>query len=164
MEFIGGFDFENPLGLTWSGKGRILLANEDSIQKISISSSFEFDHGNDELGMLFELSPSWGQANTKEQNDIWSSDIIESNGDLVQYSDGTQIDFEIGYGFGINDKSGILTPCSRYAFDHKNSDELLMGTEVKFGSNLEFDVNGVLKIGGEDTNINKVEFSGNFIW
>ena len=72
-----------------------MLANENSIQKISTSSSFKFDHGNDELGMLFELSPSWGQANTKEQSGIWSSIILESNGDMVQYSYGTQIDFEI---------------------------------------------------------------------
>ena len=67
MEFIGSFDFDNPLGLTWTGKGSILLANEDSIQIISTSSSFEFDHDNDELGMLLELTPSWGQANTKNR-------------------------------------------------------------------------------------------------
>ena len=40
----------------------------------------------------------------------------------------------------------------------------LVGTEVKFDSNFEFDVNGVHKIGGESTNINKVELSGNLIW
>ena len=46
---------------------------------------------------------------------------------MVQYSDGTQIGFEIGYGFGINDKSGILPHIDRYAFDRKNSDELFGG-------------------------------------
>ena len=164
MEFTGGIDFVDPIGLTWSGTGSMLLANENTIQKISASSTFGFDLGNDKLGTILTLSPTWGQSNEDAQNNLWDSNILQDNSEVGRYYNGTQIDSEIGYGFAISEDTGILTLYSGYDFDDQQSDELLLGTRVSIGSNFGFDVEGSQEIGTEGSNTSKVQFNGRLSW
>ena len=164
MELTGSLDYVNLLGLTFSGTGRMLLANKNTVQKMSASSTFEFDFDNDNIGTILSLSSSWGQSDADVQNTLWSSNILEENSDSGQYTIGTQVNSKIGYGFAINDKSGILTFYSGYEYDDQQQDELMLGTDISFGSNFGFDVEGSREIGTKSSIISKVQFNGHLSW
>ena len=164
MEFTGGINYQNPLGLTWDGAGSMLLGDENTVQKISASSTFGFDYGNDKLGTILTLAPTWGQSSDDAQNNLWDSNILQDDSNMGQYTNGTQVDSEIGYGFAIGDNTGILTLYSGYEFDHQVDDELMLGTRVKIGSNFDFDVEGSQEIGTEGSNPTKVQFNGRLSW
>ena len=164
MEVTGGINFVNPLGLKWVGAGSMLLGNENTVQKISASSTFGFDLGNDKLGTILTLSPTWGQSSDDAQNNLWDSNILQDDSEMGQYTNGTQIDSEIGYGFAIGDNTGILTLYSGYEFDQQVDDELMVGTRVSIGSNFDLDVEGSQEIGTEGSNPTKVQFNGRLSW
>ena len=164
MEVTGGINFVNPLGFKWESAGSMLLGNENTVQKISASGSFGFDLGNDKLGTILTLSPTWGQSSDDAQNNLWDSNILQDDSEMGQYTNGTQIDSEIGYGFAIGDNTGILTLYSGYEFDQQVDDELMVGTRVSIGSNFDLDVEGSQEIGTEGSNPTKVQFNGRLSW
>ena len=78
MEFTSGFDFVSLVGINFTSSGQMLVANENTIQKMSANSSLGYDYGNDELGLTLEISPTWGQSQANSQNSLWSNNILAS--------------------------------------------------------------------------------------
>ena len=130
LELTSGFDYTDPIGLIMSGTGSLLFAGENEIQKMSVKGSIEFDYGNDDLGLTFALSPTWGQTQAEAQNSLWSSEILASSKEVGQYTEGTQISSEIGYGFTLGEESRKLNLYSGYEFDAQSDDELLFGSSI----------------------------------
>ena len=164
MELTSGFDYVDPIGLTLSGTGSMLLTGETGIQKMSMKSSLGYDYGSDELGLTFAISPTWGQTQTDAQNTLWSSNILANDKEVGQYSDGTQISSEIGYGFTLGEDSRKLNLYSGYEFDAQSDDELLLGTSVSIGTNLGFDLEGVREIKTEGEEATKYQFNAHLRW
>ena len=117
MELSSGFDFTNPIGLNLSGSGNMLYTGENTIQKMSVNGTLGYDYGNDNLGLTFAISPTWGQTLASAQNTLWSSSILDSNKEVGQYSDGTQVSSELGYGFTLGEESRKLNLYSSYEFE-----------------------------------------------
>ena len=164
MEFIGGLDFIDPLGITLYGTGNVLLSNENTIQKLSLASTFGYDLGNDGLGISFSVSPRWGRIEDVAINTLWGRDIVYSNNEFGHYSNGIQIFSNLGYGFGIADNSGILTVFSGYEFDDQIEDKVLLGTKVSIGPNFGFDIESTREIQSSDSNNNKFQIKGRLNW
>ena len=135
-----------------------------NIQKISVKGSLEFDYGSDDLGLTFALSPTWGQTQTEIQNSLWSNEILASSNEVGQYTEGTQISSEIGYGFTLGDESRQFNLYSGYEFDASSDDELLLGTSVSIGSNLSLDFKQTNKIGSSDSTVRKYQFNARLSW
>ena len=164
LELTGGFDYNNPTGLTLSGSGSMLLGNENEIQKMSMKGSLEYDHESDDLGLTIALSPTWGQTQAEIQNSLWSNEILASSNEIGQYTEGTQISSEIGYGFTLGDESRQFNLYSGYEFDASSDDELLLGTSVSIGSNLSLDFEQTNKIGSSDSTVRKYQFNARLSW
>ena len=164
MELTSGFDYTDPIGLNLSGTGNMLYAGENTIQKMSLNGTLEYDYGNDDLGFTFGISPTWGQTLASVQNSIWSSSILASDQEVGQYSEGTQISTNIGYGFSLGEESRKLNLYSSYEFDAEASNKLLLGTSVSVGSNLSFNLerNGVLN--SQDLDAAKYQLNGSLSW
>ena len=94
LELTSGFDYTDPIGLIFSGSGSVLLASQNEVQKMSVKGSLEYDYGRDDLGLTFAISPTWGQTLDEIQNSLWSSNILASDDEVGQYTDGTQISSE----------------------------------------------------------------------
>ena len=146
MELSSGFDFTDPIGLNLSGTGSMLYAGENTIQKMSINGTLGYDYGNDNLGLTFAISPTWGQTLASAQNTLWSSNILASDQEDGQYSDGTQVSSELGYGFTLGEKSRKLNLYSGFEFDAKSDDQLSLGSNISIGSHLGFDIEGTRAI------------------
>ncbi len=164
LEFTGGFDYRDSIGLTLSGSGSVLLGRANDIQEMSLKGSLEYDYGSDDLGLTFALSPTWGQTQAEIQNSLWSSEILASSNVVGQYTEGTQIGTEIGYGFALGEESRHLNLYSGYEFDASSNDELLLGTSLSIGSNLGLDFERVNKIGSSDSATSKNQFNARLSW
>ena len=164
MEFTSGFDFVTPVGLTINGSGQMLVANSNTIQSISSNSTFGYDYGNDELGLTLEISPTWGQSQTNAQNSLWSSNILASDSEFGLYSNGTQVNSKIGYGFTLGANSRKLTIYGGYLFDDQIEDELLLGSSLIIGSNFGLDLEGINKLSTNEVESSKLQLNGRMNW
>ena len=164
LELTSGFNYTDPIGLTMSGTGSLLLASGNEIQKMSLKGSVEFDYGSDDLGVTFALSPTWGQTQAEAQNSLWSSKILVSSKEVGQYTEGTQINSEIGYGFTLGEESRKLNLYSGYEFDAQSDDELLFGTSISIGSNIGLDLERTNKIGTPHSKMTKYQINGRLNW
>ena len=164
LELSSGFDYSDPIGLTLSGNGSMLYAGESSIQKMSLTGSLGYDYGNDALGLTFAISPTWGQTLASVQNTLWSSNILASDSEIGQYSDGTQISSEIGYGFTLGENSRKLNLYSGFEFDAESDDKLSLGSSVLIGSNLSLDIEGTRAINSQESQTTKYQLNGRLSW
>ena len=164
MELTSGFDYTDPIGLNLSGTGNMLYAGENTIQKMSLNGTLEYDYGNDNLGLTFGISPSWGQTQASVKNSIWSSNILTSDQEVGQNSDGTQVSSEIGYGFTLGEDSRKLNLYSGYEFDTVYDDQLSLGTRVSIGSNLNLDLEGTRAINTQESEVTKYQLNGRLTW
>ena len=164
IELSGGIDYTDPIGLNLSGFGSMLYAGENTIQKMSVNGTLGYDYGKDALGLTFAISPTWGQTLASVQNTLWSSSIVASGKEVGQYSDGTQVSSELGYGFALGDDISKLNLYSGYEFDASSDDELLFGTSISIGSSIGFDLERTNKIGTPDSEITKYQINGRISW
>ena len=164
MEITSGFHFADPIGVTIAGTGSMLYTGESNIQKMSINGSLGFDHGNDALGLTLEISPAWGQTQESVRNSIWSSGILANNDEVGQYTDGTQVNSEIGYGFTLGDDSRKLNLYSGYEFDTKSNSILSIGTSVSIGPNLSLDLERKQLINPQESEPTRYYLNGRLSW
>ena len=164
MELSSGFDYSDPIGLTLSGTGSMLYAGENNIQKMSINGTLGYDYGNDALGLTFAISPSWGQTLASVQNTLWSSNILANDKEVGQYSDGTQVNSELGYGFTLGEESRKLNLYSGYEFDAESDDQLSLGTSISIGSHLSLDLEGTRAINTQEPEATKYQLNGRLSW
>ena len=164
MELSSGFDYTDPIGLKLSGSGSMLYAGENTIQKMSINGTLGYDYGNDALGLTFAISPSWGQTLASIQNSLWSSNILANDKEVGQYTDGTQVSSELGYGFTLGEESRKLNLYSGYEFDAESDDQLSLGSSVSIGSHLSLDVEGTRAINAQETEATKYQFNARLSW
>ena len=164
MELTSGFDFTEPIGLNLSGTGSMLYAGENTIKKMSINGTLGYDYGNDALGFTFALSPSWGQTLASIQNTLWSSNILASDKEVGQYSDGTQVNSELGYGFTLGEESRKLNLYSGYEFNAESEDLLSLGSSIAIGSHLSLDIEGTRVINTQLSEATKYQLNGRLTW
>ncbi len=164
LELTSGFEYIDPIGLTLSSSSSMLVGRDSEIQKMNLRSSLRYDYGRDDLGLTFEISPTWGQTQSEVQNSLWSNNILTNDKEVGQYTIGTQISSEIGYGFTIGDDTSKLNLYSGYEFDASSNDELLIGTNLSIGSNLRLDFERINKIGSPDSATNNYQFNARLNW
>ena len=131
---------------------------------MSLKGSLEYDYGSDDLGLTFALSPTWGQTVATVQNSLWSTQILASSKEVGQYTEGTQISTEIGYGFVLGEDSRKLNLFSGYEFDAQTDDELLFRARLSIGSNLGLDFERINKVGTPDSAARKFQFNIHLNW
>ena len=164
MEFTSGFDFVTPIGINFTSSGQMLVANENSIQKMSAKSTFGYDYGNDELGLTLEISPTWGQSQANTQNSLWSNNILASDNEIGQFTNGTQVKSKVGYGFTLGENSRKLTFYSGYMFDDQIEDELLLGSSFIISSKFGLDLEGINELGTNGIESSKLQLNGRMNW
>ena len=94
---------------------------------MSTRSTLSYDSGNDNLGLTITISPKWGHTLASAQRTLWDSNILTSNNNIGHYTNGTQINSKVGYGFVLGEHTQTLTVYSGYEFDDQTEDELLFG-------------------------------------
>ena len=164
VEFTSGADYHNPIGLTIAGTGSMLVGQGNQIQKAIINSSLNYDRSSDTRGFIIEVTPTWGFVDENIQDTLWSNNILDSNFENGQFSNGISLSGEIGYGLNIFSGDSVLTPFSGIEFSDYNANQYLIGTRLGLGANANFELSGIQE---QSTNWNestKVRFEGRLHW
>ena len=61
MEVGNGLNYTSTFGLSLTGKSNMFLIEQGQIQKWSVLETVSYDQGNDKLGIIMEVSLSYGQ-------------------------------------------------------------------------------------------------------
>ena len=164
MEVGGRLNYTSTFGLSLIGNSSMFLIEQGEIQKWSIIGKVNYDRGNDKLGTIMELSPSYGQMQGGNSRSLWSSDILESVSETGQYMDGVHVDTELGYGLSILGDTSRLTPFGGISYSDDADNKYHVGTHLQLGSDLKFELTGTQET--ETTGIlnQKIKLDGAFNW
>ena len=83
---------------------------------------------------------------------------------MVQYTDGTQVSSELGYGFTLGEESRKLNLYSGYEFDAESDDQLSLGSSISIGSHLNLDLERTGTINSTDSETTKYQLNGRLTW
>ena len=164
MEVGGGISYRSTLGLSITGKSNIFLIEQSDIQKWSLLGSISYDQGNDQLGTILEISPSYGQMQGANNRSLWSSDILESASETGQYMDGLSFDAEFGYGLSILGDTSRFTPFGGIGYADDSDNKYHVGTSLQFGSDLTFELTGTQETDTKGTLTQEIKLDGGFNW
>ena len=164
LEFIGGVDYTNPIGLTLAGNGNMLVGEENQIQKLGLDGSLSFDWASDKRGLIMEIAPTWGRTNVEVQNSLWSRNILDASFESGHYSDGISLTSEVGFGFEILQGQSVITPFGGYEYSDTQGNEYQIGTRMSFGSNAKLDISGTQRINAVGETSEKILLEGGLSW
>ena len=134
------------------------------MQKIELESSLTYDQGRDQRGFIADVAPSWRQVDTNIQDTLWSSNFLDSSFENGQYTNGTSLNGEFGYGFEFLQGDGLMTPISRFKISSNQSYEYQIGTRLGLGSNANFELSGIQRNNTSGTYSTAVRLNGGLNW
>ena len=149
MEVSSNLGFDSPLGVSLTADGSMFVIEQGEIQKWSVLGTLNFDKNKDQLGTILEISPSYGQMYEENIQSLWSKDILESVSESGQYMDGFEVTTNLGYGIGIFDHTGKLTPFCGIDFAEDSNNKFHIGTRVQLGNDLNFEMTGTQEFNSE---------------
>ena len=164
LELTSGADYNNPIGISISGSGSMLIGQENQVQKVTINSSLNYDSDADNRGFIVEISPTWGYIDTNIQDTLWSNNILDSNFENGQYSNGASLSSEFGYGLNILSSESVLTPFSGLEISDNQSYEYLVGTRFELGSNVNFELSGIQSQSTSGNDSTAIRLNGSLNW
>ena len=164
MEVGGGLNYTSTFGLSLTGNSSMFLIEQGEIQKWSIIGTVNYDRGNDKLGTIMEVSPSYGQMQGGNSRSLWSSDILESVSETGQYMDGVHVDTELGYGLSILGDTSRLTPFGGIDYSDDADNKYHVGTRLQLGSDLKFELTGTQETDAQGKLNQQFKLDGAFNW
>ena len=159
-----GLSLENPVGLTISGMGGLLYWLENFNSEPRFQGKLAFDSNHDNLGLTLDLLSNLGLKNTAESDSSWQRSLFAQSLESQLLKTTDYISTEIGYGLGINDGAGILTPYSKFHWTNSNQQQLKLGGRLSVGSGIGFDLSGSSVFHVNKDNEHQIKFSGELEW
>ena len=159
-----GLSFESPVGLTISGTGGLLYWLENFSSEPTFEGKLAFDSNHDNLGWTLDLLSNWGLKYSVENDSSWRRSLFAQSLRSRQLKAGDYIGSEVGYGFGILDGSGVMTPYSKFNWIDSNQQQLQLGGRISVGSRIGFDLIGSSVFHANKDNEHQVKFSGELEW
>ena len=163
IELMGDINYVEPIGISLSASGGMLLSDDHAITASSLEGTLNFDFGNDNLGLMLEVTPTWGQATNRFIDATRNNVNFESSKKTNRYTNGIHLDSNVGYGIELNDKSRMIFS-SGFKLDNMADGELKLGTDLTSGKNFSVGVNVLTAIGSGSNDRNKVRLSGQMNW
>ena len=110
--------------------------------KLFATSYLKFDSENNNLGLLFEISRTWGDPLELKNNQLLSNNItgFGAAGYPSQSSKGFYS--ETGFGFEVFDRTGILTPFGSIELSDNGSNIIRAGSRLSTLSNFNIELVG----------------------
>ena len=158
IELNGDINYGDPIGLSLLLSGGMLLSDDNAVAASNLESTLSVDFGNDNLGMMLEISPTWGQAKVNNIDSTKNNiNIGNKSREPNRYTNGIQLNSEVSYGLLLNENS-TMNFSSGYNQDYMNDGELKLGIGLTSGENLFIGIDVLTAMGSENNIRNKVKF------
>ena len=157
-------EFADSSGLKISGVGNVIIPFENQIRS-GIEGSLNFDTNQDQKGIQFEILGIYGNADSSdlEFSKNKSLNYLYSN-DLESNESSQRLVSEIGYGFSAFDGLGSINPYTGMSLTDNSTSDYRLGSVLKLGSNIEFELLGKNSYNSQGTNSQSIELDGKISW
>ena len=147
MELGGGLEWSLPSsGLTVEARGRTLAAHEGDVKEWGVSGSARLSPpGTGGRGLSFELAPRWG-ASESGLGRLWEDGVAgraSSGGGAAR----SRLEAELGYGYGVWDRAGVLTPYGGFGYEEGGARRYRLGTRLGLGGAIDLSLEAERKEG-----------------
>ena len=146
MELGGGLEWSLPSsGLTVEARGRTLAAHEGDVKEWGVSGSARLSPGTGGRGLSFELTPRWG-ASESGLGRLWEDGVAgraSSGGGAAR----SRLEAELGYGYGVWDRAGVLTPYGGFGYEEGGARRYRLGTRLGLGGAIDLGLEAERKEG-----------------
>ena len=163
IELNGDIYYVDPIGLSLLASGGMLLSDEKANAGSRLESTLSIDFGNDNLGLMLEVTPTWGQVKVSNIDSTRNNFNFGNSREANRYTNGIKLDSQISYGLLLNESSRMIFS-SGYNQDNMNDGELKLGTGLTSGENLFIGIDVLTAMGSENNSRKKVSLSGKMIW
>ena len=137
LELGGGLEWALPSsGLVVSARGRTLAVPAGDAKEWGASGSARLSPGSGGRGLSFELAPSWGAPESglgRLWDEVAVGRVASSDGDPAS----ARLETELGYGFGLWDGAGLLTPYSGFGYEKGGARRYRLGLRLGLGGALD---------------------------
>ena len=147
VELGGGLEWMSD-GLSVEARGRTLAAHEGDMEEWGVSGSAQLSPGSGGHGWSFVLSPRWGASESGLAR-LWDEGVAggaSSGGG----ADTVRLEAELGYGFGVWDGAGVMTPHAGFGHEEGGARRWRLGTRFAFGPDLAVGLQAERKEGAAD--------------
>ena len=148
VEAGGGLEWSLP-GLTLAAQGRTLAAHEGDVKEWGVSGSARLSPGTGGRGLSFELAPRWG-ASESGLGRLWEDGVAGRTSSSAGDAARARLEGEVGYGYGIWDRAGVLTPYGGFGYEEGGARGYRLGTRLDLGGAVDLSLEAERKEGRAD--------------
>ncbi len=159
----GGINYQNNYGIEISHFGNIYIPDGESNNEWGITNTLDFDHANDQIGLLIHLAPAWRQGNSYDTIPNWQKVGTNYSFTERQGVNGFELKSEVGYGINLNDQDGILTPFVKTELS-KDVQRHRIGNQINFGHDVKLELYGEQATKSNTNPVYQFQVNGNIRW
>ena len=164
FELGNDITYTNPYGYSVSGLSQVLLAKDFFVEEWGVQGTVQYDQDNDKIGAIYRISPTWGDPDAVDSENLWSH-LTESNKDTaLDESNDARMETEFGFGIKAFDEYGVVTPYSGLEFNNDGEVDYQLGSRITIGDDVEFAIEGARETQTDGDLDHKLSVEGNLTW
>ena len=164
FELGNDITYTNPYGYSVAGLSQLLLGKDFFVEEWGVQGTVQYDHGNDKVGAIYRVSPTWGDPEAIDSENLWSNITASNKNTALDESRDPRMETEFGFGIKAFDEYGLFTPYSGLDFTNDGEFDYHVGSRVTVGDSFEFAVEGSRETQTDGDLDHKVSFEGNLKW
>ena len=144
---VGGSMRYAGKGITAEGAVRALVAHEeDGYEELGVSGSVRIDPGVSGRGLSLALVPSIGPARSTVDR-LWSLSDVRTFAGEESVEVGRRLEAEVGYGVGLAESGGVLTPYTGVLLADGGTRAWRLGARLRIAPELNVSLDGTRRDG-----------------
>ena len=164
-EIGNAFRYFDPKGFTLAMKSQLPLFEYGNIlENAGIGGDFQYDSGDDELGVQLLGSAKFGLIQDDLKVDLADQNLWSHFSEYNKLDSVWKVSGEIGYGLEVGDGLVNIKPFSGMNHSGDTFNQYYLGTEVEFGSGLKFELKGSQEFERARIVNRKIQFDGTIYW
>ena len=166
MDSIGSINLQtSSLKIVTVGQALVPTQTEDYAKnKWLVTTQLEYDSENNDLGLLLEISRSWGDKLDEQHKEFWSDNLKRFG--AIEYTNYSRNGFysETGFGFKIFDGIGIITPFASIQQNDDSINTIRVGSRLVASPNLNMELVGIRKANNPNEIEQRIELKSRITW
>ena len=156
--------YTNPFGYSIKGLSQTLLGKDFFVEEWGVRGTVQYDQGNDKIGAIYRISPTWGDPDAVDSENLWNNLTASNKKTALNESNDARVETEFGFGIKAFDDYGLFTPYSGFDFTNDGEFDYQLGSRITIGDDFEFAIEGARETQTDGDLDHKVSLEGNLTW